>query len=121
MPIDDLDISVRTYNILKRAGINTLSELSKTTKEHLSKHYVGAKTLNEINDILLSYKMSISDMKLYLCTWDTNYGLNCCVVSALNEDNAKALALNHGAWDSIEANEIVLSNEEKVIPINFNR
>jgi len=58
-------------------------------------------------------------MRLYLCTWGTNYGLDCCVVSALNEDNAKKLAINHGAWDTIEINEIKTSNNEEVINIDF--
>ncbi len=58
-------------------------------------------------------------MKLYLCTWGTNYGLDCCIVSALNEENAKKIALANGAWDTIEVNEIVSSAKEEVVKIDF--
>lgn len=34
-PIEDLDFSVRTYNILKRAGINTFGELVKFNRDQL--------------------------------------------------------------------------------------
>lgn len=59
-------------------------------------------------------------MKLYLCTWVTNFGLDCCVVSALSEANARQIAITHGnAWDSVEVNEIIPSNKEEVIYIDF--
>ena len=59
-------------------------------------------------------------MKLYLCTWGTNYGLDCCLVSALSEENALKIATEKGkAWDGVEANEIVPSDKEEVIRIDF--
>jgi len=59
-------------------------------------------------------------MKLYLCTWGTNYGLDCCIVSALTEESAKQLALADRAWpDTLEANEIKSSDKEEVLKINF--
>lgn len=36
MSVEDLDFSVRTYNCLKRRGINTLTELRNCTKEDLA-------------------------------------------------------------------------------------
>ena len=32
-PIEELDLSVRSFNCLKRAGINTLAELTKKQKK----------------------------------------------------------------------------------------
>lgn len=53
LTIEELDFSVRTYNILKRAGINTLEQLSEKTEEELLtlKHF-STRTLREIKDIL---------------------------------------------------------------------
>lgn len=58
-------------------------------------------------------------MKLYLCTWITNYGLNCCVISAKDEQSANILANGYGAWPGFELNEIISSNEEEVLSIDF--
>ncbi len=59
-------------------------------------------------------------MKLWLCTWGTNYGLQCCVVSALTMKSAFVFALDYGAWpDSLEINEIIPRTEEGVIRIDF--
>lgn len=47
--IEYLDLSVRTYNVLKRNGINTIQELIDYDYGDLSKlHYMGKNTLNEI-------------------------------------------------------------------------
>ena len=35
MSVDDFELSVRAYNCLKRAGINTIEELSKMDYESL--------------------------------------------------------------------------------------
>lgn len=37
MTIEDLDLSVRSYNCLKRAGINTVGELVRKTEEEMMK------------------------------------------------------------------------------------
>ncbi len=58
-------------------------------------------------------------MKLYLCTWGTNYGLDCCIVSAESIEIAKNLATKSGSWDSLEINEIVPSDKEEVLKIDF--
>jgi|GEM_PF-5525405 len=45
-PIEDLDLSVRTYNTLKRAELDTIADLLATTsKPAESKHHVGPSTL----------------------------------------------------------------------------
>lgn len=51
--VDEMDLSVRTYNCLKRAGINTLDELCELTPEYLAKvHNLGRKSYDEIIDML---------------------------------------------------------------------
>ena len=49
MSIDDLELSVRSYNCLKRAGINTVEELTNKTSEDMMKvRNLGRKSLEEV-------------------------------------------------------------------------
>ncbi len=49
MTIEELDLSVRSYNCLKRAGINTVQELSTKSEEDMMKvRNLGRKSLDEI-------------------------------------------------------------------------
>ena len=49
MNIDALDLSVRSYNCLKRAGINTVAELINRTPEDMMKvRNLGRKSLEEV-------------------------------------------------------------------------
>jgi len=49
MSIEDLDLSVRSYNCLKRAGINTVEDLAKKTEEEMMKvRNLGRKSLDEV-------------------------------------------------------------------------
>lgn len=49
MSIDELELSVRSYNCLKRAGINTVQELtSKTSDEMMKVRNLGRKSLEEV-------------------------------------------------------------------------
>ena len=49
MNIDELELSVRSYNCLKRAGINTVQELcSKTPDEMMKVRNLGRKSLEEV-------------------------------------------------------------------------
>src|SRR5690606_12615863 len=46
MTIEELDLSVRSYNCLKRAGINTVEELTRRTEEDMMKvRNLGKKSL----------------------------------------------------------------------------
>ncbi len=46
MSIDELELSVRSYNCLKRAGINTVEELTTKTSEDMMKvRNLGRKSL----------------------------------------------------------------------------
>ncbi len=52
-PIEDLDLSVRSYNCLKRAGIHTLGELIEKTEEDMMKvRNLGKKSLKEVKQKL---------------------------------------------------------------------
>lgn len=49
IPIDDLDLSVRSNNCLRRAGINTVDELTQKTEDDMMKvRNLGRKSLEEV-------------------------------------------------------------------------
>jgi DNA-directed RNA polymerase subunit alpha len=49
MSIDELELSVRSYNCLKRAGINTVKELTNKTPDEMMKvRNLGRKSLEEV-------------------------------------------------------------------------
>ncbi len=53
MTIEELDLSVRSYNCLKRAGINTVEELTQKTEEDMMKvRNLGKKSLEEVQQKL---------------------------------------------------------------------
>lgn len=53
MTIDELDLSVRSYNCLKRAALNTVAELSAKSEEDMMKvRNLGRKSLKEIKEKL---------------------------------------------------------------------
>ena len=53
MTIEELDLSVRAYNCLKRAGINTVSELVQRNQEDMMKvRNLGKKSLEEVEQKL---------------------------------------------------------------------
>ncbi|HEX3015256.1 MAG TPA: DNA-directed RNA polymerase subunit alpha C-terminal domain-containing protein, partial [Desulfobacteria bacterium] len=53
MSIEELDLSVRSYNCLKRAGINTVQELTQKTEEDMIKvRNLGRKSLEEVEQKL---------------------------------------------------------------------
>lgn len=54
MVIEDLDLSVRSYNCLKRAGIQTVEELIQKTEEDMMRvRNLGKKSLKEVKDKLI--------------------------------------------------------------------
>jgi DNA-directed RNA polymerase subunit alpha len=62
--VDDLELSVRSYNCLKNANIRTIGELvQKTETEMLKTKNFGRKSLNEIKEILQGMGLSLG-MKL---------------------------------------------------------
>lgn len=68
--VDDLELSVRSANCLKNAGINLIGELvQKTEAEMLKTKNFGRKSLNEIKDILQEMDLSFG-MKLDFPPWN---------------------------------------------------
>ena len=60
MTIEDLDLSVRSYNCLKRASINTVEELTKKTEEDMMKvRNLGRKSLEEVINKLHGLGLSL--------------------------------------------------------------
>ncbi|MEW6308409.1 MAG: DNA-directed RNA polymerase subunit alpha [Bacillota bacterium] len=62
MPIEELDLSVRSYNCLKRAGINSVGELtSRTETEMIKVRNLGKKSLEEVKLKLASLGLSLTE------------------------------------------------------------
>ncbi len=60
--IDELELSVRSYNCLKRAGINTVEELTNKTEEEMMKvRNLGRKSLEEVHAKLKELGLSLSN------------------------------------------------------------
>lgn len=60
MTIEELDLSVRSYNCLKRAGINTVQELILKTEEDMMKvRNLGKKSLEEVQKKLAELNLSL--------------------------------------------------------------
>ena len=60
LPIEEMDLSVRSYNCLKRAGINTIQDLLKKSKSDMFKvRNLGAKSVEEVINKLESYGFSL--------------------------------------------------------------
>ena len=60
MTIEDLDLSVRSYNCLKRAGINTVEELVQRDEDEMMKvRNLGRKSLEEVQQKLAQLGLSL--------------------------------------------------------------
>ena len=60
MAIEDMDLSVRSYNCLKRANIHTVEDLTKKTEDEMLKvRNLGRKSLDEVIQKLESYGLSL--------------------------------------------------------------
>jgi DNA-directed RNA polymerase subunit alpha len=67
--VDELELSVRSYNCLKNANIRTIGELvQKNESEMLKTRNFGRKSLNEIKEILASMGLSLG-MDLESVDW----------------------------------------------------
>ena len=62
MPIEDLDLSVRSYNCLKREGINSLSELVALSETQLMNiRNFGQKSVDEVKEKLTEMGLTLKD------------------------------------------------------------
>lgn len=60
MSIEELDLSVRSYNCLKRAGINSVVELTHKTEEDMMKvRNLGRKSLEEVKKKLIELGLNL--------------------------------------------------------------
>ena len=60
--IDDLDFSVRAYNCLKRAGVNTLGDLTEKSELEMMKiRNLGKKSLKEVMDKIKDMGLKFRD------------------------------------------------------------
>ena len=59
-PIEDLELSVRSYNCLKREGVNTVQQLVEQSESDLMKiRNFGAKSIEEVKDKLAQLGLSL--------------------------------------------------------------
>jgi DNA-directed RNA polymerase subunit alpha len=82
--VDELELSVRSYNCLKNADIKTIAELvQKTEPEMLKTKNFGRKSLNEIKEILARMGLHLG-MKIDL----DNLGKEAAVQTGGGRENA---------------------------------
>ncbi len=62
MSIEDMDLSVRSFNCLKRAGIHTVEDLTKKTEDDMLKvRNLGRKSLDEVIHKLEGYSLGLKN------------------------------------------------------------
>ena len=60
LPIEEMDLSVRSYNCLKRAGVNNIEDLTKKSRADMLKvKNLGIKSIDEVIAKLESYGLSL--------------------------------------------------------------
>ncbi|WP_026883258.1 DNA-directed RNA polymerase subunit alpha [Clostridium akagii] len=64
MTIEELDLSVRSYNCLKRAGINSVQELTERSMDDMMKvRNLGKKSLEEVEQKLEALELSLKQIE----------------------------------------------------------
>jgi len=78
LPIEDLDLTVRSYNCLKREGIHTVGELlSRSEADLLDIRNFGSKSIAEVKAKLTSMGMQLKDSPVgFDPTQHQNYGVD---------------------------------------------
>ena len=62
--IEDMDLSVRSFNCLKRAGINTIADLVDKTEDDMMKvRNLGRKSLDEVKKKLDEFGVSLKSVE----------------------------------------------------------
>ncbi len=76
LPIEDLDLTVRSYNCLKREGIHTVGELlSRSEADLMDIRNFGSKSIDEVKAKLQSMAMQLKDSPVgFDPTKHANYG-----------------------------------------------
>ena len=78
LPIEDLDLTVRSYNCLKREGIHTVGELlSRSEADLLDIRNFGSKSIDEVKAKLTSMGLQLKDSPIgFDPTKHQNYGVD---------------------------------------------
>ena len=64
MNVEELDLSSRSLNCLKKAGINTVADLAKLTEDELMNiKSLGTKSFEEIKEVLTKFNLSLKGAK----------------------------------------------------------
>ena len=64
MTIEELDLSVRSYNCLKRANINTVADLARKSEEDMMKvRNLGRKSLEEVKKKLIELGLALTEIE----------------------------------------------------------
>ena len=75
MSIEDLELSVRSFNCLKRAGIATVEDIAKMTESEMMKvRNLGKKSLDEVTLKLHSLGLDIAQEEDQNITYNLNRG-----------------------------------------------
>jgi DNA-directed RNA polymerase subunit alpha len=76
LPIEDLDLTVRSYNCLKREGIHTVGELvGRSEADLMDIRNFGSKSIDEVKAKLHSMGLSLKDSPVgFDPTQHANYG-----------------------------------------------
>lgn len=62
LPVEDLELTVRSYNCLKREGINTVGELvARSETDLMDIRNFGAKSIDEVKEKLTEYNLQLKD------------------------------------------------------------
>ena len=62
LPVEDLDLSVRSYNCLKREGIHTVGELvARSEEDLLDIRNFGSKSIDEVKETLAGLGLALRD------------------------------------------------------------
>jgi DNA-directed RNA polymerase subunit alpha len=78
LPIEDLDLTVRSYNCLKREGIHTVGELvGRSEADLMDIRNFGSKSIDEVKAKLVSMSLQLKDSPIgFDPTKHANYGTN---------------------------------------------
>ena len=75
LPIEDLQLTIRSYNCLKREGIHTVGELvARSEADLLDIRNFGAKSITEVKEKLAELGLALKDSPLDFATGDAYYG-----------------------------------------------
>jgi DNA-directed RNA polymerase subunit alpha len=116
--VDELELSVRSYNCLKNANIQTIADLvQKTEAEMLRTKNFGRKSLNEIKEILsgmgLGFGMKFDSQGRLVSGSGQPVTPTATVPQRAGEDFAGEDELDEGELDELEEDESEGERDEK--------